>query len=331
MAPTLGKLTRVDPRDVWEHEARDFTPWLAENIDALGRLLEMELDLEEREASVGDFSADLLARDLGTGRLVVIENQLEATDHRHLGQLLTYAAGREAEVVVWISLEFRDEHRQALDWLNRGDGANTQYFGVVLEALQIDGSKPAVNFRVVVSPNNWTRRNKGSVASAEPSEKGLAYQAFFQQLLDELREKHRFTNAKAAQPQNWYSFGTGTTGIKYGMSFAATSELRADLYIDLGERVRNEKAFDQLASQKTAVEKEFGERLRWERLEGGRACRVGCYAPGSIEDSEETLEQHRRWAVERLLKFKTVFGPRLPSAVSSATAPTNNAAATATA
>lgn len=311
MATQLGKLLRVDPRTVWKHEAHDFTPWLAENIDMLGEVLGMELEIVDREAEVGDFSLDILARDLGRDRLVVIENQLEPTDHTHLGQLITYAAGLEASVVIWVSREFREEHRQALDWLNRGDGATTEYFGVIIELLQVDDSKPAMNFRLVASPNNWSRQSKRGPGIDEVSGKRLAYQEFFQQLIDELRDKHRFTNAKAGQPQNWYSFSSGTRGFTYGMSFAQSGELRAELYIDLGERAQNEAAFDALQADRVSIETEFGEPLRWERLESRRACRVACYATGAIEDSAEQQELHRKWAVERLLKFKKVLGPRL--------------------
>ncbi len=311
MATQLGKLLRVDPRTVWKHEAHDFTPWLTENIDMLGEVLGMELEIVDREADVGDFSLDILARDLGRDRLVVIENQLEPTDHTHLGQLITYAAGLEASVVIWVSREFREEHRQALDWLNRGDGATTEYFGVIIELLQVDDSKPAMNFRLVASPNNWSRQSKRGPGIDEVSGKRLAYQEFFQQLIDELRDKHRFTNAKAGQPQNWYSFSSGTRGFTYGMSFAQSGELRAELYIDLGERAQNEAAFDALQVDRVSIESEFGEPLRWERLESRRACRVACYATGAIEDSAEQQELHRKWAVERLLKLKKVLGPRL--------------------
>lgn len=309
---TLGKLHRVDPRTVWQHEARDFTPWLAENIELLAEAIGLELEVIEREASVGDFSLDILANDLGRDRPVAIENQLAATDHSHLGQIITYAAGVDAGVVIWIAPEFREEHRQALDWLNRGDGATTEYFGVVVELLQVDDSKPAVNFKLVASPNDWSRQRKRAAGSDEVSEKRAAYQAFFQGLLDELRETHHFTNAKAGQPQNWYSFASGTRGFKYGVSFAQNDKFRATLTIDLHDHAANELAFDALLAEKAALEAAFGEPLRWERLDTRRACRVACYATGSIEDSADQLEQHRRWAIDRLLRFKRVFGPRLP-------------------
>lgn len=314
MAPQLGKLARVDPRSVWPNEARDFTPWLVENIGLLGETLGLELEVAQSEAEVGDFSLDVLARDLGRGGVVVIENQLEATDHSHLGQLITYAAGREANVVIWVAREFREPHRQALDWLNRGDDATTEYFGVVLELLQVDGSKPAVNFRLAASPNNWSRTSKRRTNGEEVSGKRQSYLEFFQALIDELRDKHRFTNARAGQAQNWYSFASGVRGFQYGMSFAQGGELRAEVYIDRQDAAWNTAAFERLFDERAAIENEFGESLRWERLESKRACRVACYASGSIADSADVLEQHRKWAVERLLRIKRVIGPRLAQA-----------------
>jgi hypothetical protein len=314
MAIDLGKLVRVDPRDVWKHEAHDFTPWLADSIHMLGELLGMDLEVVAQEHAVGDFSLDILARDLGRDRLVAIENQLEATDHSHLGQLITYAAGVDAGVVIWVSRDFREEHRQALDWLNRGEHTDREYFGVALELLQIDGSKPAVNLRLVASPHGWSRApSPGTGSDGTVSSKRSAYQEFFQALIDELREKHRFTNAKAGQPQNWYSFSTGTTGFQYSFSFAQGGKLRAELYIDQGDADRNELAFDALIATKDDLEKAFGEPLSWERLDTKRACRIACYALGSIEDPADQHERHRQWAIDRLLRFKKVFGPRLPS------------------
>lgn len=311
--PELGKLLRVDPRNVWKHEALDFTPWLVEHIDLIGEMLGLELEVVGREHAVGDFSVDILARDLGRDKLVVIENQLEETDHMHLGQLITYAAGLEASVVIWVSREVREEHRQALDWLNRGDGAATEYFGVIVELLQIDGSKPAVNFRVVASPNNWSRESLRAAPTDDPSGKRTLYQQFFQRLIDELREKNKFTNARAGQPQNWYTFSSGAKGFQYSVSFAAGGRVRAEIYIDLGERGKNVAALEALRADKSALEEAFGELFEWELLDGKRACRVAVYRSGAIEDSTESLEEYHRWAVDRLLRFKRVFGSRLPA------------------
>ena len=130
----LGVIERVDLREVWNSEATDFTPWLANQIAELGESLGMDLEVESQEAAVGSFSLDLLARDVGSNRPVIIENQLELTNHDHLGKLLTYAAGYDAGVIVWIAKEFREEHRQAMDWLNQHSDDNTEFFGVQIEA-----------------------------------------------------------------------------------------------------------------------------------------------------------------------------------------------------
>jgi hypothetical protein len=299
---------------VWKNEAANFTPWLADHLEYLGDVLGLELELDQREASVGRYSVDLLARDLGRGRVVVIENQLEPTDHNHLGQLITYAAGLEAGVVIWISREFREEHRQALDWLNRVHEGQTEFFGLALELLRIDDSSPAVNLKLVAFPNRWSR---DAVASSEGelSPKRVAYQQFFQRFLDELREKHKFTNARAAQPQSWYSFSAGTKGFSWTFSFAAGGRVRAELYIDTPDPERNEQILDELMKERTEIERLFGSGLEWERLDDRRACRIASYRDGSIEDSADMCDEILKWGIERLLRFKEVFGPRLRSLV----------------
>jgi hypothetical protein len=195
----------------------------------------------------------------------------------------------------------------------RGDGATTEYFGIVLELLQIDGSKPAVNLRVVASPNKWSRSSQRAAVTDDPSGKYVQYQQFFQRLIDDLRERRRFTNARAGQPQNWYSFSSGTSGFQYGASFAAGGRLRAEVYIDRGERGQNVAALEALRADRSTLEREFGEPLERELLEGKRACRVAVYRPGTIADSADSLETYHRWLVDRLLRFKSVIGPRLPA------------------
>ena len=123
----------------------NFTPWLEENIDTLGSALGLKLEVISREASVGEFSLDLLVRDLDNSRTGIIENQYNQTDHTHFGQLLTYAGGLDASIVIWISEHVREEHRAALDWLNRTN-TETQFFAVEVEVLRIDDSRPAPIF-----------------------------------------------------------------------------------------------------------------------------------------------------------------------------------------
>lgn len=315
MMREFGQLKRLNLRSVWPKEAYDFTPWLADNLQKLGEALGMDLELETREASCGDFSLDLLAKDLGRGRTVIIENQLTATDHDHLGKLLTYAAGFNATAIVWIADSIREEHRQALEWLNQRTDEETEFFGVIVEVLQIDESKPAFNFKPVVFPNEW-QKTKNRVASA-PTSKGEAYRAFFQELIDELREKHKFTGARVGQPQNWYSFSSGIKGFLYSASFAQGSRMRAEVYIDLGEWEQNKQVFEAFLSEKEIIEKEFGATLEWERLDDSRASRIAIYRTGSVTSDLATLQEIHLWTVERLLKFKKVFGPRLKRYASS--------------
>ncbi|MGH6895046.1 MAG: DUF4268 domain-containing protein [Geminicoccaceae bacterium] len=317
MSIQLGTLLRIDPREVWVHEASRFTPWLADNLDQLARVLGMDLELIRREASVGDFSADLVARDLNRDCVVIIENQLEATDHRHLGQLITYAAGLDAGAVVWVSPQLREEHRQALDWLNRRSESTLEFFGVALELIKVDESLPAVNFRLAAFPNNWGRHTKETSEKTDGlSDRRTAYQAFFQQLIDQLREEHHFTNQRVAQPDNWAHFSAGVTGIRYGVTFSS-SGLRTELYIDANDASLNTAIFRALAGQRESIEQELGFSLSWEALEGRRACRIATYREGSslTEIDRETL---LAWTVDMLLKFRSVFGPKLRAAVAAA-------------
>jgi hypothetical protein len=312
----LGVLKRLSPKTLWPGEATDFTPWLAGNLERLGQALGIELEMLEEEASVGDFSVDIVARDLATNRNVVIENQWGSTNHDHLGKILTYAAGLDAGAVIWVAESIREEHRQALDWLNQRTSQDTAFFGVVVELLQIDDSQPAVNFKPVVFPNEWQKTTHASTDSKSP--KGQAYQAFFQELIDELREKYKFTKAKAGQPQCWYSFASGISGLTYGMSFAFGDKARAELYIDVSDQAENKRIFDALHSRRAEIEKEMGMPLEWEKLEDRRASRIATYRPGSIQSDPSTLESIKEWGIANLLKFKKVFAPYIQQALRNA-------------
>lgn len=308
--PDFGTLKRISLRELWSNEATEFTPWLAEHIDNLGEVLGLDLEFNDREAPVGAFALDLLATDLGTNRTVVIENQITETDHIHLGKLITYASGYEASIVIWIFETIREEHRQALEWLNERTNKDTEFYGIMVEGLQIDDSKPAYNFRPIVFPNDW-RKSAKKTTSSELSEREEMYKNYFQQLLDELRNAHNFTNAKAGQPQSWYSFSTGVVGFTYGMSFAQGKKIRVELYIDIGDAEKNKAVFDIIIKNKDTIEREFGETLSWERLDTKRSSRIAIYRDGSIDMDTESLNEIRKWSISKLLQMKKIFKDKL--------------------
>lgn len=168
MSPEIGQMIRVDLRDAWANEALDFTPWLAENIHILGNAIGLTLEVQAQEQMVGNFRADIVALDVVSGSSVLIENQIEKTDHSHLGQLITYASGLRTPAIVWIAREFTQEHRAALDWLNEisyNAGGSAQFFGLEIELWRIETSGLACKLNVVASPNAWKRSINMAVRS----------------------------------------------------------------------------------------------------------------------------------------------------------------------
>ena len=312
--PNLAKIERVsDLRATWPNEAQHFTPWLADNIAELGEALGMDLELQQTEAPVGGYSLDILATDLNSSRPVIIENQLEATNHGHLGQLLTYAAGFDAGVVVWVTREFRDEHRQALDWLNQRTGEDTQFFGVAVELWRIGDSLPAPHFNLVATPNGWrkeTAARSENQTDATASERMERYRDFFQSLIDTLREQHQFTNVRKGQAQNWCNFSTGRSHVAYKADFTNQQQARVSIRIDYPDGERNLRLVNDLELHKDEIQSRLGS-LNWQQVEGRRACLITLERPGSIQDDDDTLAEIQSWMVDNLLNFREVFGPLL--------------------
>lgn len=308
--PKLGRIVKGHLREAWPHEAADFTPWLAEHISELGNALGLELELQSQEARVGTFSLDLLARDTGTNRTVIIENQLEPTNHDHLGKLLTYAGGYDANVIIWVAKDFRDEHRQALDWLNQRTDEDTEFFGIAVEVWKIDDSRPAPHFNLVATPNEWQREAAESVRMSSVSDKYLQYRSFFQKLIDTLRERG-FTNVRKAQLQSWYNFSAGYGArAKYAVAFNLGKRVAVEVYMD-SDMESNKTLFDQLMDRQKSIESKLGESLEWERLDDKKASRIAIRRQGSIDDDRETLEEIEKWIIAKLFDFKRVFGPHL--------------------
>ncbi len=309
----FSELKQIPLNEIWKHEASDFTPWLAENIQKLGDALGIDLELTDTEASVGDFSLDLLAKDLGSSRSVVIENQIKQTDHDHLGKLLTYAGGYDASFVIWVSEEVRDEHRQALEWLNQRTDTETQFFAVVVEILQIDNSNPALNFKLVVSPNEW-QKSKRYKSSSNQSARGEKYRTYYQVLIDEL-VKQNFTRPRTPSSLNWFNFSSGINGIGYGVQFPRGKKVHA--YIIIGRELGENRIaiFNVLKARKVEIEVEFGEQLEWNRDQEVTLSTIITSRDGSIESSDEELEEIREWHITNLLKLKEVFQPEIESAL----------------
>lgn len=213
----LGRLERVELRKAWSNEATDFTPWLAqtENIKLLGEAIEIELEVEAQEKDVGPFRADILCKDTTTDHWVLIENQLERTDHVHLGQLLTYAAGLEAVTIVWIAARFSDEHRATLDWLNNITDSTFNFFGIEVELWRIGESLMAPKFNLVSKPNDWTKNVKQSASAsqtAEASQSGQLHLAFWTQFRQFMQDQGSKLSIQRPKPQYWSDVGLGRTG-----------------------------------------------------------------------------------------------------------------------
>ena len=301
----FGSIQYLKMNEVWKSEASNFTPWIVERISEIGDLLGCEFEHIQREAPVGDFSLDILAKDLGTNRLVVIENQYGKTDHDHLGKLITYTAGYDAKIIIIISEEFRDEHKKALEWLNENTVDDVEVYGLSVTVLKIDNSKPAYKFNIVVAPNGW-QKNKLMDSKTIVSDKASKYKDFFQDVLDELREK-KFSNAQKAQPQNWYTFSSGLSGYNFGVNFTKKLTARVELYIDCGNTEKNKERFDKMFSEKEKIETDLHQKLVWERLDDGQASRIAIEINGTINDSEEELEKVRVWMINNVMLFKKYF------------------------
>lgn len=269
--PSLGRLRRIDLRQVWLSEPGGFTPWLAqeENLRLLGETIGIDLELECQEKAVGPFRADILCKDTATEQWVLIENQLERTDHVHLGQLITYAAGLQAVNIVWIAQRFTEEHRAALDWLNERTDDHINFFGLEIELWQIGDSQIAPKFNVVSQPNEWTRTVHQSVANSGPLSEYRALQLeFWTSYKQYLESSNSPLRCQTPAASHYYNHSIGRSGFYLSSilgSLASTSgtrptEIRAVLVL-AGERARDQFAF--LESQKQRIEIEVGFPLIW--------------------------------------------------------------------
>ena len=270
----LGKLEKIeDLRSIWKHEAKDFTPWLAEeeNLAMLSEAIGIDIVLEERESNVGEFSVDILATEESTGRKIIIENQLEDTNHDHLGKIITYASGKDAEVIIWIVKRARDEHKQAIEWLNNHTDDKCAFFLIEIELWRIGKSEPAVKFNIVERPNDWAKSMKKSSSLTQ----GGALKLDFWQQFIEYNQSINGAYAKT-MPTSDAWIGKSINGIPgTSVNLVITkSNCRIEAYINSGSLEKNKYVFDTLITKKDVIEQAYGAPFIWYRNDNKVTCKI---------------------------------------------------------
>ena len=322
----LARIQRVSLREGWPNEAHDFTPWLARNIGELGAALGVDLELQEMAARpAGSLNPGLLASDRRDGQPVVIASQLQLADNDHLSRLLLYATGQDAKLVVWVASEIGTEHRQVLDWLNQRTGENTQFYGVSIELLRVDDSRPAPLFSVMAAPAGWIK--PGVDIKAAPPLTAVDRHEWNRQFRRQLEERLRREHNYSVSPQNpdggrsWCVF----EGIDADFHLVANWGNNLDVQFNIwkgvgGKKVGgaenwawNRRAFERLEQWREIIDADLldaeqGEQLTWQiqRIGRIRVCR-----PGNIYDNPQLWDEYHDWIIAKFFRFKEVFTPLL--------------------
>ena len=309
----MGRLERVDLNEAWETEDGDFTPWLAseDNIALLGDTIGMDLEVEAQEKQVGPFRADILCLDTADNHWVLIENQLYRTDHTHLGQLMTYAAGLDAVTIVWIARQFTDEHRAALDWLNEITDDVIRFFGIEVELWRIGDSPMAPKFNIVSKPNDWTATSKR--VRQQLSDELTPYRQLQVDYWGELQKlmQQRQGNVRPRKPliQHWMPFAIGRTNFNLLANFTLTKNL-----ISAGLELSGADAqahFALLLKDKEAIENEMGKTLIWDQKPGTSYRYIGTAKDNCDLKNKDTWPELLEWQFQELEAYYRVFAPRI--------------------
>ncbi|MFQ5874212.1 MAG: DUF4268 domain-containing protein [Dehalococcoidia bacterium] len=304
---SIGKITRVALREVWRHEAADFSTWLVDNIDVLNDVLDFNLSSAEREQSAGAFSVDLVGEH-EDGGTVVIENQLEKSDHDHLGKVLTYLAALDAKAAVWIVSQPRPEHIKAITWLN--ESTSTPFYLVKIEAIQIGDSEPAPLLTKIVGPS--VEAQAAGATKKELSERSEIRRRFWTELLAYAKTKTNLHARISPGTYNWIGTGAGIGGLSWNYAIRQ-HETQVELYIDWGDEDDNKVIFDQLLASKESMEQTFGEPLEWQNLEGKRACRIRkTLSKGGWRD-EDQWPTAIETTVDAMCRFEKALSPYVTS------------------
>jgi hypothetical protein len=302
MKNSLGKIRQVEVREIFKDEARDFTPWLAkeENLALLSDEIGVQVKLLGVEANVGRFNVDILAEEEGTGRKIIIENQFNYTDHDHLGKLITYASGHDAKVIIWVFENIRDEHRQAIEWLNEMTNEDLDFFAINIQIWKIDDSNPAPKFEVIVSPNEWTKTIRSQAAGA-PSETKLQQLDFWSRFKSHAATHFAGLKLQKPQPQHWCNIALGSSEAHIALTVnTRDNTLGCEVYI-----TNNKGLFYHLKERGTEIETALKVKLEW--IEATKACRIKTTkANSSILDAKQA-DENFEWLGRMAVTFQKQF------------------------
>lgn len=300
----LGEIKTVPLRKIWKNEAYDFTPWLTKNLDEIGQAVGLELEYEDSEVPVGPYSADILAKDAGNGSYVVIENQLERTNHDHLGKCLTYASVLDAPTVIWIASKFTEEHRKALDWLNDHTSEEIGFYGIKVELWQIDNSQPAVKFNVISSPNEVVKQATRRKEHGELTETRKTQLEFWTEFKNKIAKTGKIRSLQTPRPQYWFDIALGKSGVHLSNTFNTDkSEIGVRVYIS--NRIVDEW-LPYFESRKEEIELKIGNELDWSPNPDNRD-KVITLTKHFDLDNKENWKPAIGWLVEQTIKFREVF------------------------
>lgn len=301
----LGKLEEVDIRELWKHEQYDFSEWLSknENIELLNNEIGLTLTDIQKEVFVGTYRCDLVAKDEATGIKVIIENQLEATNHDHLGKLITYASGLDANVVIWIVKEAREEHRSAIEWLNNKTTNELSFFLMEIRAYKIRDSLPAPKFVVVEKPNDFVKTVNTGVDSGELSNAQAERLIFWNRFNEVLISRNKPFNVRKATTDHWYSVALGTSEAHIEVTLVnKTNSIGIEVYIK-----GNKNLFDKLFNSSEEIENELGFSMEWMRLDHKKASRIICYIEGLDFDNHENYDELMKRVIDKVIVVRNVF------------------------
>lgn len=305
MATNLSRITKLNPREIWKHEALDFTKWLAkeENISVLSEELGIEIENIKAEAAAGRYNVDIIGDESYTKRKVIIENQLEPTDHKHLGQILTYASAYDAALIIWVVTDYTEEHRQAIDWFNRNIAVGISFFLLQIEVFKIDNSLPAPKFNVICEPNDWGKTIKKSENGDAISELKLQQQEFWEVIKNYAGSVSTSLNySRPPKPQHWYEVAIGTSKCCISLTQNSLKKyVGCELYI-----WSDATLFNKLFSQKDQIEKELGFEVQWMELPNATASRIIITYSGDPRDRTK-WDEYKKWLVRTADLFSKVF------------------------